>query len=129
VWPLLPRRSAAGSATVLEDSNGEAADRPAELEMPAWVVGRPTELAQVTAALTKGQGGVVGITTGLFGAGGFGKTTLAKMACADPQVREMFGGRVYLVTVGRDLRGPAAVRLLECPHRTSPSPRRCTGRQ
>ncbi|HEV3293785.1 MAG TPA: NB-ARC domain-containing protein, partial [Streptosporangiaceae bacterium] len=53
--------------------------------------------------------GTVGITTGLYGAGGFGKTTLAQMVCADRRVRQWFGGRVYLVTVGRDVRGAAAI--------------------
>ena len=53
--------------------------------------------------------GTVGITTGLYGAGGFGKTTLAQMVCADRRVRRRFGGRVYLVTVGRDVRGAAAI--------------------
>ena len=46
---------------------------------------------------------------GPLGAGGFGKTTLAQMVCADRRVRRRFGGRVYLVTVGRDVRGAAAV--------------------
>ena len=56
-----------------------------------------------------GRAGTVGITTGLYGAGGFGKTTLARMVCADRRVRRRFGGGVYLVTVGRDVRGAAAV--------------------
>ena len=51
----------------------------------------------------------MGITTGLSGAGGFGKTTLALMVSADRRVRRRFGGRVYLVTVGRDVRGAAAI--------------------
>ena len=34
---------------------------------------------------------------------------LARMVCADRRVRRQFGGRVYLVTVGRDVRGAAAV--------------------
>ncbi len=82
---------------------------PPELEVPTWVVDRPTELAAVVKALVDGQAGTVGITTGLYGAGGFGKTTLAQMVCADRRVRRRFGGRVYLVTVGRDVRGPAAI--------------------
>jgi hypothetical protein len=45
----------------------------------------------------------------LQGAGGFGKTTLAVMACADRRVRRRFAGRVLLVTVGRDVRGRAAI--------------------
>jgi WD40 repeat protein len=76
---------------------------------PEWAVGRPAEVAEVARALRRGRGGMAGITTGLHGAGGFGKTTLAKMACADRRVRRRFRGRVYWVTVGQDVRGPAAV--------------------
>ena len=54
-------------------------------------------------------GSIVGITTGLEGAGGFGKTMLAEMTCADERVREYFAGRVYVVTLGRDVRGPSAI--------------------
>ena len=82
---------------------------PPELKVPGWVVNRPAELEAVVTAVTSTQGGTVGITTGLYGAGGFGKTTLAQMVCADRRVRRRFGGRVYLVTVGRDVRGAAAV--------------------
>jgi hypothetical protein len=82
---------------------------PPELEVPDWVVGRPTELTAVVRAVTEGRAGTVGITTGLYGAGGFGKTMLARMVCADRRVRRRFGGRVYLVPVGRDVRGAAAV--------------------
>ena len=82
---------------------------PPELEVPDWVVGRPAELAAVVQALVGGRAGTVGITTGLYGAGGFGKTTLAQMVCADRRVRRRFRGRVHLVTVGRDVRGAAAV--------------------
>ena len=58
-----------------------------ELAVPDWVVGRPSELEAVVQALADGRGGTVGITTGLYGAGGFGKTTLAQMVCADRRVR------------------------------------------
>ncbi|MFE0255131.1 NB-ARC domain-containing protein [Streptomyces sp. NPDC059010] len=43
------------------------------------------------------------------GAGGFGKTTLATAVCADRSVRRRFRQRVYPVTIGRDVRGRAAV--------------------
>ena len=83
---------------------------PPEPEATDGVVGRPAELDAVVTALTGAGAGTVGITTGLYGAGGFGKTTLAKMACADDRVKERFGRFVYpVVTVGRDLRGPEAV--------------------
>jgi WD40 repeat protein len=82
---------------------------PPEFEVPEWVVDRPAEAEQVVTALLRGRAGTVGITTGLYGAGGFGKTTLALMVCADRRVRRRFRGGVYLVTVGRDLLGGAAV--------------------
>ena len=65
---------------------------PPELEVPDWVVGRPAELTAVVQAVTGGRIGTVGITTGLYGAGGFGKTMLARMVCADRRVRRRFGG-------------------------------------
>ncbi len=82
---------------------------PPEPEVPEWVVDRPAELVAVINALVDTRAGMVGITTGLYGAGGFGKTVLAKMACADRRVWQWFGGRTYLVTVGRDVRGAAAI--------------------
>ena len=94
VWAVAPRRP--------------GTPPPPELKVPGWVVGRPAELTAVLRALA-GRAGTVGITTGLYGAGGFGKTTLARMVCADRRVRRRFRSRVYLVTVGRDVRGPAAV--------------------
>ncbi len=47
--------------------------------------------------------GTVGITTAVHGAGGFGKTTVAKMVRADRRVLRRFRGRVYWVTLGRDV--------------------------
>ena len=95
VWAVVPRR----------------VPLPPELLLEDWVIDRPAELGQVVAALTSGRraGGMIAITTALTGAGGFGKTTLAKMACADRRVRRYFGGRVYPVTIGRDVRGAAAI--------------------
>ena len=82
---------------------------PPELQLPGWVIYRPTEIAQVVTALIDRQGQTVGITTSLEGAGGFGKTTLAKMVCMDRRVRKHFGGRIYPVTLGRDVRTAAAL--------------------
>ena len=55
-------------------------DDPQAREMAANL--RPAELAAVVSALVDADNGVVGITTQLYGAGGFGKTVLARMACA-----------------------------------------------
>jgi WD40 repeat protein len=65
-----------------------------------WIVDRPAEVNQIVTALRRGSS--VGITTSLNGAGGFGKTTVAKMVRADRRVLRRFGGRVYWVTLGRD---------------------------
>ncbi|MER7521255.1 NB-ARC domain-containing protein [Streptomyces sp. NPDC126499] len=51
----------------------------------------------------------VALTTSLEGAGGFGKTVLAHAVAASPRVRRYFRGRVYTVTIGRDVRGRAAI--------------------
>jgi WD40 repeat protein len=40
------------------------------------------------------------VSSVLEGPGGFGKTTLAALACADPRVRARFGARVFWVTLG-----------------------------
>jgi WD40 repeat protein len=82
---------------------------PPEVRLPAWVIDRPAELAQVVGELTADQPGTVGITTALQGAGGFGKTTLAQMVIADQRVRKYFRGRIYLVTIGRDVRAASAI--------------------
>jgi WD40 repeat protein len=95
VWPV-----AAGSSPGLV---------PPDLELPGWVVDRPAEAGQAVAALLRGGEGLVGLTTGLYGAGGFGKSTLARVVCADARVRRRFRGGVFLVTVGRDVRGASAV--------------------
>ncbi|MGW0747440.1 NB-ARC domain-containing protein, partial [Streptomyces sp. NPDC002817] len=55
------------------------------------------------------SGAPVAITTGLHGAGGFGKTTLAKYVAAQRSVQRRFPGGVHLITIGRDVRGRAAV--------------------
>lgn len=78
-------------------------------ELQDWMVPRPAEMSAVLDALLAAGTGTVGVTTGLHGVGGFGKTTLAQMVCADPAVRRSFGSRVFQVTMGRDVREPAAI--------------------
>ena len=115
VWVLVPRPSRVPLPPLemepppLETELPLEMELPPEMELPRWVVGRPAELAEVVTALVSGRAGTVGITTGLYGAGGFGKTTLAQMVCAEQQVRQAFRGLVYSVTVGRDVQGAAAI--------------------
>lgn len=94
-WPLFPRAVVSLAKTV--DS------------VPEWVVDRPEELESVVGSLVRGREPAVAITTALYGAGGFGKTTLALMVCADRRVQRRFGDRVHVVTVGRDLTDPVAI--------------------
>ena len=75
---------------------------PAVQRPEPWVVDRPAEVSQVVAALKRKSGGTVGITTAVQGAGGFGKTTVAKVVRADRRVLRRFRGRVHWVTLGRD---------------------------
>ncbi|MDG4834203.1 NB-ARC domain-containing protein [Solwaraspora sp. WMMD1047] len=75
----------------------------------SWVVDRPVEVDQIVAAVRRSGGGTVGITTAVHGAGGFGKTTVAKLVRADRRVLRRFRGRVYWVTLGRDVRKGALV--------------------
>ncbi|MFJ6940386.1 NB-ARC domain-containing protein [Streptomyces sp. NPDC101132] len=90
---------------------------PAPPAVPAWVVDRREGARAVAAVCRRPRGGgrgragrrTVGITTSLDGAGGFGKTTLATVVRASGRVRRHFRGRVYTVTIGRDVRGRAAV--------------------
>ena len=103
VWVLVPPRP----GPVLPPE--PPAVLPPEAELPEWVVDRPAELAAVVSALVDTGAEMVGITTGLYGAGGFGKTVLARMAGTDRRVWQRFGGRVHLVTLGQDVREAAAI--------------------
>ncbi|MCX5174071.1 NB-ARC domain-containing protein [Streptomyces virginiae] len=81
---------------------------PVAPPVPEWVVAR-SESLDVVKALCRRTRGTIGITTALRGAGGFGKTTLAEVACADPKVRRRFRGRIFVVTIGREVRGREAL--------------------
>ncbi|WLS43213.1 NB-ARC domain-containing protein [Micromonospora profundi] len=83
---------------------------PAEQRPESWVVDRPVELDRIVRTLRRRRStATVGITTAVQGAGGFGKTTLARLVRADRRVLRRFGGRVYWVTIGRDVRRGALV--------------------
>ncbi|MFC8664601.1 NB-ARC domain-containing protein [Streptomyces sp. NPDC057199] len=87
--------------------------RPAPLEVPEWWVNRD-EAAIVIKAVRRrtgrwGSSSPVAITAGLHGAGGFGKTSLARYAAAQRSVQRRFPGGVHLVTMGREVRGRAAI--------------------
>jgi len=69
-------------------------------------VPRPELTGRIVRSLLATKVRKVGITTGLAGAGSFGKTTLAAEACARPEVKAAFDW-IDWVTVGRETRGAA----------------------
>ncbi|MCX4657280.1 NB-ARC domain-containing protein [Streptomyces microflavus] len=77
--------------------------------MPQWFVDRAQTKAAVTAVCHRGRARAVSLTTSLSGAGGFGKTTLANAVTTRKKVRRHFRSRIYPVTIGRDVRGRAAI--------------------
>jgi hypothetical protein len=67
---------------------------------------RPELMEDLVAAVTRPGISVVGMTTGLWGAGGFGKTTLARLLVHRVEVIARFSDGVVWVTVGEDAMGP-----------------------
>ncbi len=77
---------------------------PAEQRPESWIIERPSEVDQIVDGLRRRRGRTVGVTTALQGAGGFGKTTVAKLVRSDRRILRRFGNHVYWVTLGRDAR-------------------------
>jgi len=75
-------------------------------------IDRPELSGELVAALLSPEAGSVGVTTGLVGAGGFGKTTLARMVAADERVRQRFTDGQLWITVGGDTGGPSLAALI-----------------
>ena len=68
---------------------------------PSDFVPRPAEFAKLKAALLDpATKDAVGITAALKGAGGYGKTTLARALCADPDIQDAYHDGVLWVTLG-----------------------------
>ncbi|MBE1582910.1 NB-ARC domain-containing protein [Nonomuraea angiospora] len=76
---------------------------------PEWVNRR--ELAMIMAALRRGSA-PVGLTAGIVGAGGFGKTSLAAEICHRREARRRFKGGIVWVTLGRDRSGAELASLI-----------------
>jgi hypothetical protein len=70
------------------------------------MVERPEVGNRLVAALTVPGPAEVSLTTGLAGAGGFGKTTLASWVCHQPEIDRRYPGGLLWVTVGQDVHGP-----------------------
>ncbi|WP_370948839.1 NB-ARC domain-containing protein [Amycolatopsis sp. cg5] len=82
---------------------------PAPEQPEPWAVERPQEVDAVVRTLLRRGASTVGVTTALPGAGGVGKTTVARMVRADKRVLRRFRGRIHWVTVGREVRRDALV--------------------
>ncbi len=76
-------------------------------QLPHNYVPRPAEYEPLVRAIVSEQNDAVAITTtvGLRGAGGFGKTTLAKALARDLRVSGAYDDGIYWVTLGEALTG------------------------
>jgi WD40 repeat protein len=69
---------------------------------PDDFVARPTEFAAIRRQLLDQKGDPVAITAALKGAGGYGKTTLARAICHDDDIQDAFHDGILWVTLGED---------------------------
>ena len=73
----------------------------APTDLPANYVRRQVEYDKLRAMfLQPDRRSPIAITTSLVGPGGFGKTTLAKDLCRDPEIQEAFDDGILWVTLG-----------------------------
>ena len=99
---------------VLAEPEHDGVSDTASRRGPVWVVpplrddevARPELMEDLVKAVMRPGAGVVGVTTGLWGAGGFGKTTMARSLAHRKDIRARFPDGVVWVTVGEDAAGP-----------------------
>lgn len=99
-----------------KDTTQEAASPPKPkifskiYDLPEGFVNRPAEFKQLVRLLLKDEYREkhVAITAALKGAGGYGKTSLAKAICHDKRIWKAFDDGILWVTLGESLR-PAAL--------------------
>lgn len=94
VWRTMPRTSRKSLGTPVPPSTTGA------------FVPRPELTGQIVRLLLASKTRKVGITTALAGAGGFGKTTLAREICALAEIRKAFDC-IEWVDVGQEVHGAA----------------------
>jgi WD40 repeat protein len=103
----LAARVGEGLATLSRDRwpSREEPPRPWMAPPVDRMVPRPELGGRLIAALSTPGAAEVGLTTGLAGAGGFGKTTLAAWVCHRPEIRRRYPGGLLWVTVGQEIHG------------------------
>ncbi len=69
-------------------------------------IDRPGLIAQLEQAVARSSATAVSMTTGLWGAGGFGKTTLARLLVHRDEIQQRFSDGVLWITIGEDTDGP-----------------------
>jgi NB-ARC domain/WD domain, G-beta repeat len=111
VWVALPLAVVQVGVSLWLEVRGARRRRVARLTgvpAPARLVARPVQVDRVVGLLVGKRRGTVAITatTGLIGAGGFGKTTLATMVRDDRRIRRHFSESVE-ITLGQAVRGEA----------------------
>jgi hypothetical protein len=68
--------------------------------LPSDFVPRPLEFNALKKHLLNAEGGAVGITAALRGAGGYGKSTLAKALAHDPEIQKAYSDGILWVELG-----------------------------
>jgi hypothetical protein len=85
---------------VLEDQSRQKRVAMMAPEPPADFVQRPAEFGALKRQLLDAKGDAVAITAALRGAGGYGKTTLAKALAHDPDIQDAYFDGILWVELG-----------------------------
>ncbi|MEV6301833.1 NB-ARC domain-containing protein [Actinoplanes sp. NPDC051861] len=80
--------------------------RPVLQALSGREVPRPELMDRLVAHVLEPAATTVAMATALRGAGGFGKTTLARMLAHDARVQERFPDGIVWITLGSELNGP-----------------------
>jgi hypothetical protein len=100
IYDLDVREQRTALIRVLQDQSRQRRVPMMAPEPPADFVQRPTEFNGLKKQLLDGRGDAVAITAALRGAGGYGKTTLAKALAHDAEIGEAYFDGVLLVELG-----------------------------
>ena len=85
---------------------------------PNTAVARPQLMGKLIVALKSNADDGVTVVSGVYGAGGFGKTTLVKQLCALPEIRSLYNALLW-ITLGEDVQRGRASRPDQRPHRAA----------